>query len=190
MKSRLQSRWQLTALVAGFAFLYTPIAWIVVYSFSSAPDGGSWGGLSLRWYRALLSDDSFRLAAGRSLLLAALAATLAVVLGTMAGFALARVQKFPGRTLMLSLLAVPIFAPEILIGFAFLMLFIGVEAATGWRGGKGMLPLVVSHATMGMSLAASIVFARLAQFDRSLEEAALDLGARPSRVLATITLPL
>lgn len=190
MSHRAQPLWQTLALLAGFAFLYTPIAWIIVYSFSAASGGGVFGGFSLRWYQALLDNDSLRLAAGRSLLLACLAATTATVLGTLAGFALARLPRFPGRSLMLALLAIPLFVPEVLIGFALLMLFVGVETLTGWREGKGMLALVAGHATLGLSLVTTTVFARVAGLDHTLEEAALDLGARPLRVLGTVTLPL
>jgi putrescine transport system permease protein len=190
MSRRRQSLWRTLALWLGLGFLYVPIAWIIVYSFSASTVAGVWTGFSLRWYQALLDNDALRLAAGRSLLLAALAATAATALGTVAGYALARLPRFRGRSLLTGLLAIPLFVPEILIGFALLMLFVGLETATGLRVSKGMLPLVAGHATMGMPVVASIVFARLAGLDRSFEEAALDLGARPLRAFLTVTLPL
>jgi putrescine transport system permease protein len=190
MRWRRQSLWRTLTLWLGLGFLYVPIAWIIVYSFSASTVAGVWKGFSLRWYQALLENDALRLAAGRSLLLAALAATAATVLGTVAGYALARLSRFRGRSLLTGLLAIPLFVPEILIGFALLMLFVGLETVTGLRVSKGMLPLVAGHATMGMPVVASVVFARLAGLDRSFEEAALDLGARPLRAFLTVTLPL
>ena len=186
----MPGRWRTAALWLGLAFLYVPIGWIALYSFSRSPVVGVWTGFSLRWYAAILDDDGFRLAAGRSLLLAAVAATVATALGTVAGYALAHLPRFRGRGLMAGLLAVPLFVPEILIGFALLMLFVGFEALTGLGVSKGMVPLVAGHATLGMPIVASVVFARLAGLDRAFEEAALDLGARPLRVLLTVTLPL
>jgi putrescine transport system permease protein len=190
MSRRRQSFWRTLTLWLGLGFLYVPIAWIIVYSFSASTVAGVWKGFSLRWYQALLDNDALRLAASRSLLLAALAATAATVLGTVAGYALVRLPRFRGRSLLTGLLAIPLFVPEILIGFALLMLFVGLETTTGLRVSKGMLPLVAGHATMGMPVVASIVFARLAGLDRSIEEAALDLGARPLRAFLTVTLPL
>jgi putrescine transport system permease protein len=190
MSVRAQPRWRSLALWLGLGFLYVPIAWIIVYSFSASTVAGVWKGFSLRWYQALVENEGLRLAAGRSLLLAALAASAATLLGTVAGYALARLRGFRGRSLLTGLLAIPLFVPEILIGFAFLMLFVSLESLTGLRIGKGLLPLIVGHATIGMPVVASVVFARLAGLDRSFEEAALDLGARPLRVFLTVTLPL
>ncbi len=185
-----QRRWQALTLVFGFTFLYAPIAWVVFFSFSGHASGGGPSAPSLYWYRALLDNDELLASASRSLVLALLSSPIATLLGTLAGIALARLERFPGRSLLIALLAVPIFAPEILLGFAFLMLFAGLEAVTGWSHGKGMLTLVIAHATLGASVVASIVFARVWGRDRSLEDAARDLGARPLRVLATITIPL
>jgi putrescine transport system permease protein len=182
--------WRPLALWLGLGFLYVPIGWIVVYSFSASTVAGVWKGFSLRWYAALLDNDGLRQAASLSLLLAALAATTATALGTIAGYALAHLPQFRGRAVMTGLLAIPLFVPEILIGFALLMLFVGLETLTGLRVSKGMLPLVAGHATMGMPVVASVVFARLRGLDHSFEEAALDLGARPLRVFLTVTLPL
>jgi putrescine transport system permease protein len=177
-------------LILGFAFLYTPIAWIVLFSFRGDLRLGEEGFASLHWYRALWENEELRAAAYRSLVLALISSPIATVLGTLSGIALARLRDFPGRPLLLALLAVPIFAPEILLGFAFLMLFAALQAATGWPQGKGLLTLVIAHATLGASIVASIVFARVTGRDGSLEDAARDLGARPLRVLLTVTIPL
>jgi putrescine transport system permease protein len=190
MNSTRQRPWQSFTLALGFAFLYLPIAWIVVFSFSGYTTGGGGDFPSLHWYQALAADDELLDAARRSLKLALWSAPLAAVLGTFAGIALGRLERFPGRGMLLALLAVPIFAPEILLGFAFLMLFAALQAMTGWASGKGMPTLVIAHATLGAPIVASVVFARVVGRDRSLEDAARDLGARPLRVLATVTLPL
>jgi putrescine transport system permease protein len=190
MNDQRQRPWQTITLVLGFAFLYTPIAWIAYFSFSGDLPGSGSNSLSLHWYRALLANTELGAAAYRSLVLALLSSPIAALLGSLAGIGLARLERFPGRSVMIALLAIPIFAPEILLGFSFLMLFASVQALTGWPQGKGMLTLVVAHATLGAPIVASVVFARVSGRDRSLEEAARDLGARPLRVLATITIPL
>ncbi len=174
----------------GFVFLYLPIAWIIVFSFSGYAANGGERFPSLHWYQALWTDEELLDAAYRSLRLALLSSPVAVVIGTLAGIALGRLERFRGRTTLLALLAIPIFAPEILLGFSFLMLFAAVETITGWEQGKGMLTLVIAHATLGAPIVASVVFARVLERDASLEDAARDLGARPLRVLLTVTLPL
>ncbi len=190
VNSAEQRPWQTLTLVLGFVFLYLPIAWIIVFSFSGYAAGKGDGFPSLHWYQALWADEELLDAAYRSLRLALLSSPVAVVIGTLAGVALGRLERFAGRTTLLALLAIPIFAPEILLGFSFLMLFAAVETITGWEQGKGMLTLVLSHATLGTPVVASVVFARVLGRDASLEEAARDLGARPLRVLLTVTLPL
>jgi putrescine transport system permease protein len=185
-----QRPWQTLTLVLGFGFLYLPIAWIVVFSFSGYTTNGGGAFPSLHWYQLLRDDEELLHAAYRSLQLALLSSPIAVGIGTLAGIALGRLQRFPGRATLLALLAIPIFAPEILLGFSFLMLFAAVEALTGWEQGKGMLTLVAAHATLGAPIVASIVFARVLGRDHSLEDAARDLGARPLRVFVTVTVPL
>ena len=188
MSDPRQRPWQNVTLVLGFAFLYTPIAWIVYFSFSGDLAGASH--FSLHWYRALFANTELGEAAYRSLVLALLSSTIAALLGSLAGIGLVRLHRFPGRSVMIALLAIPIFAPEILLGFSFLMLFASVQALTGWSHGKGMLTLVMAHATLGTPIVASVVYARVSGRDRSLEDAARDLGARPLRVLTTVTIPL
>jgi putrescine transport system permease protein len=190
MTSVEQRPWQTLTLLVGFAFLYLPIAWVVVFSFSGYATGGGGAFPSSHWYQLLWNDDELLDAAGRSLWLALCSSPFAVAVGTLAGIALGRLQRFPGRGALLALLAIPIFAPEILLGFSFLMLFAGLETLTGWRPGKGMWTLVIAHATLGAPMVASIVFARTLGRDHSLEAAARDLGARPLRVFVTVTLPL
>ncbi len=181
---------QIVTLVLGFGFLYVPIAWIIIFSFSGYVTDGGGGFPSLHWYQALRTDEELVGAAYRSLRLALLSSPISVIIGTLAGIALGRLDRFPGRAILLALLAIPIFAPEILLGFSFLMLFAALQAITGWEQGKGMMTLVIAHATLGAPIVASVVFARVLGRDRSLENAAQDLGARPLRVFVTITLPL
>ena len=190
MNEPQQRPWQVITLTLGFAFLYIPIAWIIYFSFSGDLPGGTGHDFSLRWYRALFANTELGEATYRSLMLALLSSPIAALLGSLAGIGLARLDRFPGRSVMIALLAIPIFAPEILLGFSFLMLFAGAEALTGWSHGKGMLTLVIAHATLGTPIVASVVFARVSGRDRSLEDAARDLGARPLRVLMTVTAPL
>lgn len=182
--------WQIVTLVLGLGFLYLPIAWIIIFSFSGYVTDGGGSFPSVHWYRALWSDEELVEAAYRSLRLALLSSPISVIIGTLAGIALGRLERFPGRAMLLALLAIPIFAPEILLGFSFLMLFAGLQAITGWEQGKGMMTLVIAHATLGAPIVASIVFARVLGRDRTLEDAARDLGARSLRVFVTITLPL
>jgi putrescine transport system permease protein len=189
MNDTQQRPWQTVALLLGFAFLYTPIVWIIYFSFSGDLPGDA-SHFSLHWYRALFANTELGAAAYRSLVLALLSSLLAALLGTFAGIGLARQEHFPGRSVMIALLAIPIFAPEILLGFSFLMLFASAQALTGCSHGKGMLTLVLAHATLGAPIVASVVFARVSGRDHALEDAARDLGARPLRVLATVTVPL
>ena len=185
-----QRPWSTAALVLGFGFLYLPIAWIVGFSFMGDHAALGEGRASLHWYRALLQNEQLQSAALRSLTLALLSSAVATCLGTLAGIALARQGRFAGRGLLIALLAVPIFAPEVLLGFSFLMLFAGLQAGMGWPHGKDLATLFIAHATLGTPVVASVVFARVAGRDQALEDAARDLGARPLRVLRTITLPL
>jgi putrescine transport system permease protein len=190
MNAAQQRPWQSVTLALGFAFLYLPIVWIIVFSFSGYATDGGGSFPSLHWYQALWADEDLAETAYRSLRLALLSSPISVVIGTLAGVALGRLERFPGRGILLALLAIPIFAPEILLGFSFLMLFAALQALTGWEQGKGMMTLVIAHATLGAPIVASIVFARVLGRDRSLEDAARDLGAKPLRVLFTVTLPL
>lgn len=190
MNPSRQRPWQTVTLLLGFVFLYLPIAWIIIYSFSGYATDGGGDFPTLHWYQALWVDDELTDTAYRSLRLALVSSPISVLVGTLAGIALGRLQQFPGRGVLLALLAIPIFAPEILLGFSFLMLFAAVEAFTGWEQGKGMTTLVIAHATLGAPIVASVVFARVLGRDQSLEDAARDLGARPLRVLLTVTMPL
>jgi putrescine transport system permease protein len=179
-----------TMLVIGFAFLYIPIASLVIYSFNKSRLVTVWGGFSTKWYGELLRNEQILGAAWLSLKIAALSATLAVVLGTIAGLALARFGPFKGRTLLSGITTAPLVRPEVITGLSLLLLFVTMEQLIGWPAGRGMTTIVISHITFTMAYVTIIVQSRLAQMDDSLEEAALDLGAKPSKVFFLITLPI
>jgi putrescine transport system permease protein len=168
---------RLAALLAGFGFLYLPIAVLVAYSFNASRLVTVWVGFSIRWYQALIEDDKFGAAALTSLEIGTMAASIALVLGTCAGFAMSRFRRFRGRLLFGFMLMAPLVVPEVILGLSLLLLFVAMQSWIGWPTSRGACFVAV------------LVRAQLAGFDRSLEEAALDLGARPWTVLWWITLP-
>jgi len=170
-------------LTLGFAFLYIPIVSLIVYSFNKSRLVTVWGGFSTKWYGELLRNEQILNAAWLSLKVAAIAATLAVVLGTLAGLVLARFGPFKGRTLLSGLTTAPLVMPEVITGLS-------LEQLIGWPQGRGMTTIIISHITFTMAFVTIIVQSRLAQMDDSLEEAAMDLGARPHKVFFLITLPI
>lgn len=180
----------LAALLLGYLFLYGPIATLIVYSFNESRLVTVWAGFSTRWYGELARNAAIREAALVSLEVATLSATAATVLGTLAGAALARWRRFRGRGLFALMATVPLVLPEVITGLALLLFFVAAEQWVGWPAGRGLLTIVIAHTTLGLAYVALVVEARLAAFDRSLEEAALDLGARPVKVFCVITLPL
>ncbi|GJE48111.1 Inner membrane ABC transporter permease protein YdcV [Methylobacterium tardum] len=173
-----------TALVAGLCFLYAPILVLIAYSFNASPLVTVWGGLSGRWYGALFSDAPLLAAAWVSLKVAILSSLVATILGTLAALVLERHGRFHGRALFTGLVFGPIVMPEVMIGLSLLLMFIGIGLD------RGILTIVIAHATFCTGFVAVLVAARLRGLDRSLEEAAADLGATPIRVLTTVTLPL
>jgi putrescine transport system permease protein len=177
------------ALALGFGFLYLPIALLVAYSFNASRLVAVWGGWSLHWYGELVRDDKFGAAARNSLKIAVMAATLALVLGTCAGFAIERFTRFRGRAVFSFMLMAPLVVPEVILGLSLLLLFVASQAWFGWPASRGLLTVTIAHATFGCCFVAVLVRAQLAGFDRALEEAALDLGARPFGVLWRVTLP-
>jgi putrescine transport system permease protein len=180
----------LVPLGAGFAFLYLPILLMVLFSFNDSRMVSEFTGLSLRWYARLWSNGPLTEALFLSLRIAAISASMATILGTLAGFALARFPRFRGRAAFAGVMAAPLVMPEVITGLSLLLLFVGLEATLGFPAGRGASTVALAHATFGAAYVAVVVQSRLADFDVSLEEAAMDLGARPWKVFLLITLPL
>ncbi|WP_454018396.1 ABC transporter permease subunit [Azospirillum sp. Marseille-Q6669] len=178
------------ALWFGYAFLYVPIALLIFYSFNESRLVTVWGGFSTKWYTELLQNDQLLGAAWLSLKVAAMSATASVVLGTVAGLALARFGRFRGRTLFGGMITAPLVMPEVITGLSLLLLFVALEQAIGWPDGRGMTTITIAHTTFTMAYVAVIIQSRLVSLDESLEEAAMDLGARPAKVFFVITLPI
>ncbi|WP_114375448.1 ABC transporter permease subunit [Elioraea thermophila] len=177
-------------LGVGYAFLYIPIALLVVLSFNDSRLITVWSGFSFRWYVALWNNERLIDAALLSLRIAAVAATGATVIGMAAGFALARFGAFRGRGLFGAMVAAPLVMPEVITGLSLLLLFVALAESVGWPAERGVTTVTIAHITFATAYVAVVVQSRLADFDRSLEEAALDLGARPWKVFLLITLPL
>lgn len=189
MKSR--TAWfRLSSLVLGFAFLYIPILSLVVYSFNKSKLVTVWGGFSTQWYGKLFENTQILDAAGLSLRIAAINATGATILGTFAGIALARFGQFRGRTLLSGMTTAPLVMPDVITGLSLLLMFVAMEQALGWPAGRGMTTITIAHITLTLSYVTVIVQSRLASMDIALEEAAMDLGARPVKVFLLVTLPI
>ena len=177
-------------LVVGYGFLYVPIACLMVFSFNDSTLMTSWSGFSLRWYGELFQDQALLSAAKLSLLIATLTATTAVAIGTWAGYVLARMGRFRGFGLYIGMLSAPLVMPEVVLGISLLLMFVEMSKMFGWPDGNGMFTIWVGHVTLCTAYVAVIIQSRVRDLDRSLEEAALDLGASPLRVFFQITLPL
>jgi putrescine transport system permease protein len=180
----------LTCLCFGFAFFYIPILSMIVFSFNKSRLATVWGGFSTEWYWKLFQNDQIINAAILSLEIAFVSATIATILGTMAGIALARFRRFRGRTMFSGLITAPLIMPEVITGISLLMLFIVMAEWIGWPGTRGFTTITIAHITFSMTYVTTIVQARLSSADISVEEAALDLGSRPWQVLRDITLPI
>ena len=185
-----QSRFVLTVLVFGCAFLYIPLFSVVFYSFNDSNLATIWGGFSTRWYGELFRNDQVLDATFLSLRIAAISATLATILGTMAGLVLARFGRFKGRTLLSGMVTSPLVMPEVITGLSLLLLFVSLQQLLGWPTQRGFTTITIAHTTFSRAFVAVIVQSRLASMDESLEEAAMDLGCKPARVVIDITLPL
>ncbi len=177
-------------LVVGYAFLYVPIACLMAFSFNDSSLMTSWTGFSLRWYVELFQDKALLEAARLSLVIAALTATTAVIIGTWAGYVLARMGRFRGFGLYIGMLSAPLVMPEVVLGISLLLMFVEMSKLFGWPDGNGVFTIWVGHVTLCMAYVAVIIQSRVRDLDRSLEEAALDLGASPLKVFFLITVPL
>jgi len=180
----------LTCLAFGFAFLYVPIVLMVVFSFNAGKLVTVWAGFSFKWYGELIHNTQMLDAARLSLQIATLNATGAVILGTLAGLVLARFGRFKGRTLLSGMTTAPLVMPEVITGLSLLLLFVAMDLAFGWPAGRGVTTITIAHITFSLSYVTVVVQSRLSTFDESLEEAAMDLGARPAKVFMVITVPI
>jgi putrescine transport system permease protein len=186
----MRFRWSRFALLFGYLFLYFPLICIVVYSFNESRLVTTWTGFSFRWYKALVSNPIILRATFTSLKVACLSATVSVILGTMAAIVIARFERFCGKTLLIGAITAPLIMPEVVTGLSLLMLFVGMEKIFGWPVGSGTTTITVAHITLTLSYVTMLVQARLQDLDKSIEEAALDLGASPLKVFFVITLPM
>jgi putrescine transport system permease protein len=173
-----------TALSIGFAFLYLPMIILVIYSFNESKLVTVWAGFSTKWYGELLQNEAFLDAAWVTLKVAFISSSFATVLGTMAAYVLVRAGRFSGRTLFSGMIYAPLVMPEVITGLSLLLLFIGIGLD------RGVLTIVLAHTTFAMCYVSVVVSSRLVSFDRSLEEAALDLGCTPLQAFRLVTLPI
>ena len=185
-----RSTFLLSFLVFGFAFFYIPIISMIFFSFNKSRLATVWGGFSTQWYGKLFNNSQVLDAAILSLEIAIMSASFATILGTMAGMAIARFSRFRGRTLFSGLVSAPLVMPEVITGVSMLLLFVFMQQAIGWPAGRGITTVTIAHTTFAMSYVAVVVQSRLSSMDRSLEEAAMDLGSKPFQVLFDVTLPI
>jgi putrescine transport system permease protein len=187
---RPRIRFSVAMFILGVVFLYIPILTLIVFSFNSSKIVMLWGGFSTKWYGAVLHNGFMLAAARRTLIIGLIAASCAVVLGTMAGYALARFGPFRGRTLFSGMITAPLVMPDVITGISLLLMFIAMQQLIGWPANRGMLTIAIAHITFCTSYVTVVLQSRVVAMDRSLEEAAMDLGGRPLRILFDITLPI
>ena len=182
--NRRLSPFNIVSLVLGFSFLYLPIVLLIIYSFNESRLVTVWAGFSTKWYVAMLSNEGLLQAAWVTIRVAFLSACVATILGTLAALTLVRRGPFFGRTLFSGMVYAPIVMPEVITGLSLLLLFVAIDL------NRGFLTVLIAHITFSMCFVAVVVQSRLLTFDRSLEEAAMDLGAPPFRAFLTVTLPI
>ncbi len=177
-------------LVLGLLFIYMPMVILVIYSFNASKLVTVWGGWSVKWYVGLVDNSQLMGSVARSLEIACYTAVAAVALGTLAAFVLTRVTRFKGRTLFGGLVTAPLVMPEVITGLSLLLLFVAMAQALGWPAERGIVTIWIAHTTFCAAYVAVVVSARLRELDLSIEEAAMDLGARPWKVFMLITIPM
>ncbi|QKZ07355.1 ABC transporter permease subunit [Pseudomonas eucalypticola] len=177
-------------LVLGLVFIYAPMVILVIYSFNASKLVTVWGGWSVKWYVGLVDNTQLMGSVARSLEIACYTAIAAVILGTLAAFVLTRVARFKGRTLFGGLVTAPLVMPEVITGLSLLLLFVAMAQAIGWPQERGIATIWIAHTTFCAAYVAVVVSARLRELDLSIEEAAMDLGARPWKVFMLITIPM
>jgi putrescine transport system permease protein len=190
VKAATVNRWFGRAwLAAGYLFLYLPIVALVLYSFNDSPIPNQWRGFTLKWYAALAVDDEMQAGLWLSLKIAFFTACGAVVLGTFAAFALVNYKRFTGRTLFAGMVSAPLVMPEVVVGLSLLLMLVSLQRLLGYPE-KGQVTIWLGHLLLGMAYATVVVQARLQDLNPQLEEAAMDLGARPHQVFWLVTLPM
>ncbi|WP_285419099.1 ABC transporter permease subunit [Pseudomonas sp. efr-133-TYG-5] len=177
-------------LVLGLLFIYLPMLILVIYSFNASKLVTVWGGWSIKWYVGLLDNTQLMGSVVRSLEIACYTAIAAVALGTLAAFVLTRITRFKGRTLFGGLVTAPLVMPEVITGLSLLLLFVAMAQMIGWPQERGIVTIWIAHTTFCAAYVAVVVSARLRELDLSIEEAAMDLGARPWKVFFLITIPM
>lgn len=177
-------------LCVGFGFLYIPMLILIIYSFNSSRLVTVWAGWSTQWYGELFRDQAMMSAVGLSVMIAFMAATAAVVLGTIAAFVMTRIGSFRGENGFAFMITAPLVMPEVITGLSLLLLFVALADLTGWPSQRGMSTIWIAHTTFCTAYVAVVVSSRLRELEKSVEEAAMDLGARPLKVFFVITLPL
>ncbi|AFJ47639.1 putrescine ABC transporter permease PotI [Shimwellia blattae] len=186
----VRSPWRILILVIGFTFLYAPMLMLVIYSFNSSRLVTVWAGWSTQWYRVLFHDTQMIGAVVLSLTIAAAAASMAVILGTIASVVMVRFRRFRGANGFAFMLTAPLVMPDVITGLSLLLLFVALGQAIGWPSERGMLTIWLAHVTFCTAYVAVVISARLRELDHSIEEAAMDLGAPPLKVFFVITLPM
>ncbi|MHC8336384.1 ABC transporter permease subunit [Pseudomonas sp. LB3P25] len=177
-------------LIAGLLFIYAPMLILVIYSFNASKLVTVWGGWSIKWYVGLMDNTQLMGSVVRSLEIACYTAVAAVALGTLAAFVLTRITRFKGRTLFGGLVTAPLVMPEVITGLSLLLLFVAMAQMIGWPQERGIVTIWIAHTTFCAAYVAVVVSARLRELDLSIEEAAMDLGARPWKVFFLITIPM
>lgn len=188
MKTFFEKHFGKVWLLIVFGFLYLPLAFMVLFSFNSTRQDARFTGFSLRWYEALLNDSKIVDGFFLSLKIAAITGLLSAVLATFSAFVLVRYRRFLGRTVFSGMVNAPLVMPEVIIGLSLLLLFVGAQNLFGWPQ-RGLLTIVLGHTLLGMAYGMVVIQSRLMEMDRSIEQAAMDLGAKPHQVFFLVTLP-
>lgn len=185
-----KSPWLPVYVTLGFIFLYAPILSLIVFSFNESKLVTVWGGFSTKWYGELFRSPQILGAAWISLKVAVASATLAMCLGTLTAFVLTRFTRFRGKKLLTGMSTAPLVMPDVITGLSLLLLFVSMQQLIGWPAARGMTTIIIAHVTFCMAYVVVVVQSRLSDMDESLEEAAMDLGARPVRVFFDVTIPV
>lgn len=190
MREPFQFHKAIAFLILGYGFLYLPLVIVGVYSFNGSRIMSVWTHFSWEWYAKLFENDALFDAVLSSLKIATVAATCATILGTLAAVITVRMKQMKSRSFLQTMIASPLVMPDVMSGLALLLLCVSIQQTFGWPSQRGVWSVTIAHITLGLAYAYLVIQARLIDFDQSIEEAALDLGARPFRVFRTITLPV